>query len=328
VAAALVATVAVGLAGCSGDAESETDERPARAVLKGCGPISYDDVAGRAPSYVDGPLDTVPNDQAMCAGAWLPRTGTDFVPQGLVVRGHRAWVSGYDHGRTPFGSDTCRIIRVDLRTGEPIMQRAPVEADLAPRGPAVCRHGGGLSHDEHGLWVSQRTKIWLLDPQTLTVIRVWHLIDEVWGSFLVQDDSGRLGIGGFSSHHRTTLHWFEPAVLFEPGRLDITPEDAADVQVAPKSGQGALWADLGPGQERVWFTRSNTHCSELWARPRLRFAFLPGAEGVAYARGTVWVVSETTAAPYFLDGGRPVVPTLAQYDVRDFPRWERSDCGA
>ena len=39
-------------------------------------------------------------------------------------------------------------------------------------------------------------------------------------------------------------------------------------------------------------------------------------------------MSETTAAPYFRQGGRPVVPTLAQYDVRDLAHWERSDCGA
>jgi hypothetical protein len=157
---------------------------------------------------------------------------------------------------------------------------------------------------------------------------VWHLVDDVWGSFLVVDDAGRLGVAGFSGHHRKTLHWFAIADVLAPGVIDLVPDDAVQVQLGPKSGQGALWADLGPGGTRVWFTRSNTYCGELWARPRLRFAFLPGAEGVAYARGKVWVVSETTAAPYFLDGGRPVVPTLAQYDVSDFRRWERSECGA
>jgi len=327
--AAVAATLAVGLAACSGEAESQEPGSGRRALaLEGCGPITYDDVAGRAPSYVDGPLAELPNDHALCAGAWLPATGTDFVPQGLVVRGRRGWVSGYDEGDGLFGRDTCRIIRVDLRTGRALAQQAPVEAALSPRAPDVCRHGGGLALDEHGLWLSQRTKVWLLDPEALTVRRVWHLVDEVWGSFLVVDGDGQLGIGGFSGHHRTTLHWFDPALVLEPGRLDLTPETAAEVQVAPKSGQGALWADLGPGGARVWFTRSNTHCGELWARPRLRFAFHPGAEGVSYARGRVWVVSETTAAPYFLDGGRPVVPTLAAYDVSDFRRWERSDCGA
>jgi hypothetical protein len=325
-AAALAATLVVGLAACSGEADGREQVRP--DTRAGCGPISYDDVAGRAPSYVDGPLDRVPNDHAMCAGAWLPDTGTDFVPQGLVVRGHSAWVSGYDEGRSRVGSDICRIIRLDLRTGVEIAQQAPIQADLAPRGPANCRHAGGLAMDEHGLWVSQFTKVWLLDPQTLTVERVWHLVDQVRGSFLVQDDQGRLGVGGFHRHRHWPLHWFEPATLFEPGRIDLTPDDAVEIQHGPPTGQGALWADLGPGPARVWFTRSNTYCSELWAGPRQRFAFLPGAEGVSFARGRLWVVSETTAERYFLDGGRPVVPTLAAYDVRDFPRWERSTCGS
>jgi len=329
VAAALAATLVVGLTACSGKAESREPGSGRRGVaLEGCGPIAYDDVAGRAPSYVDGPLADLPNDHAMCAGLWLPRTSADFVPQGLVVRGHTAWVSGYDEGRSRVGSDTCRILRLDLRTGEEIAQRAPIQADPAPRGPANCRHAGGLSMDEHGLWVSQFTKVWLLDPDTFDVLRVWHLVDQVRGSFLVHDGRGRLGVGGFHGDRHWPLHWFEPDVLFEPGRLDLTPDDAAAVQPGPPAGQGALWADLGPGPAQVWFARSNTYCSELWAGPRRRFAFLPGAEGVSYARGRVWVVSETTAAPYFLDGARPVVPTLAAYDVSDFRRWERSDCGA
>ncbi|KAA1419451.1 hypothetical protein F0U44_13535 [Nocardioides humilatus] len=327
IAAAVAATVALGLSACTGEADSEEPER--RAELKGCGPISYDDVVGRAPSYVDGPLDRTPNDHALCAGAWLPDTDTEFVPQGLVVRGREAWVSGYDEGDDgPFGRDTCRIIRLDVRTGREIAQQAPIEADQAPRDHDVCRHGGGLALDDHGLWMSQRTKIWLLDPATLDVVRVWHLVDEVWGSFLVFDDAGRLGVAGFSGHHPKDMHWFDVAHVLDPGRIDLTPDDAVAVQRGPKSGQGALWADLGPGPARVWFTRSNTHCGELWAGPRLRFAFHPGSEGVSYARDKVWVVSETTAAPYFLDGGRPVVPTVAQYDVSRFGRWERSDCGA
>ena len=325
VAAALAATVALGLTACSDDAGSDPPDRHRRA-LEGCGPILYGDVVGRAPSYVDGPLDAVPNDHAMCAGVWLPRTDPDFVPQGLVVRGRTAWISGYDRGPTRDDHDPCRVVRMDLRTGRSDLQRPRIRADRAPRGPDSCRHAGGLSMDEHGLWLSPFTKIWLLDPETLDVERVWHLVDEVRGSFVVHDDRGRLGVGGFHSKRRWPLHWFQPDVLFEPGRLDLTPADAAAVQPGPSAGQGAVWADLGPGPAQVWFTRSDTYCGELWAGPRRRFGFHPGAEGVAFVRGKIWVVSETTAAPYFLEGGRPVVPTLAEYDVRRFRRWERSDC--
>lgn len=327
-AAALAATMTIGLAACSGADSREPPPPRVGAEREGCGPIGYADVAGRAPSYVDGPLADLPNDHALCRGLWLPRTGTDFVPQGLVVRGRTAWVSGYDEGDGRFGDDTCRVIVLDLRTGAELRQQAPVAADLTPREPGNCRHGGGLALDGNGLWISQRTKVWLLDPENLAVRRVWHLVDQVWGSYLVIDGRGRLGLGGFHGAHRRPLHWFEPAVVLAPGRLDLTPEDAAAVQPGPPATQGALWADLGPGPARVWFTRSNTYCGELWAGARRRFAFLPGAEGAAYARGRVWVVSETTAAPYFRQGGRPVVPTLAEYDVRDLARWQRSGCDA
>lgn len=323
--ATLAATATSGLAACSGRADSdEPDAR--RTVLEGCGPVGYDDVAGRPPSYLEGPLDALPNDHALCAGTWLPPTGTGFVPQGLVVRGRTAWVSGYDEGRTRIGSDVCRIVRLDLRTGREIAQRAPVRAELAPRGPANCRHAGGLALDDHGLWVSQFTKVWLLDPATLDVQRVWHLVDQVRGSYLVQDDRGRLGVGGFHRHRRWPLHWFEPSTLLEPGRLDLAPDDAVAVQPGPPTAQGAVWADLGPGPAQVWFTRSNTYCGELWAGPRRRYAFLPGAEGLSLSGERLWTVSETTAAPYFLQGGRPVVPTLSAYDVSRFPRWQRSAC--
>ena len=326
VAAALVATMAVTLAACSGEAESED---PRRRTLDGCGPISYDDVAGRAPSYVDGPLDPVPNDEAICAGAWLPPTGTPFVPQGLVVRGRTAWVSGYDHGlgAAEHGhDDICRITKVDVRTGRRLAERSPIRADLAPRGPSVCWHAGGLALDTHGLWISQRTKVWLLDPADLSVLSVWHLVEPVRGSFLVIDDRGRLGMGGFHSRRSWPVHWFDIDAILEPGVIDLTPRNAVGSQVVPRQSQGAVWADLGPGGARLWVARSTTYCGELWAGPARRYAFLPGAEGLSLSGDRLWTVSETTSRPYFSQGGRPVVPQLAGFEVRRLRAWERTGC--
>lgn len=293
----------------------------------GCGPVRYDDVRGPAPSYVDGPLAEIPNAHALCRGRWLPATGARFVPQGLVVRGHRAWVSGYNHRSRAAGGDTCRVIVVDLRTGEEIRHRAAVAGVWRPGTPS-CQHAGGLALDRHGLWLAQRRKAWLLDPETLDVRRGWSLTGRLRGSYLVTDPSGRLGFGGFHSERSRPLHWLDPAVLLEPGRLEVGPDDAEEIRSGPPDAQGAVWADLGPGPAQVWFTRSTTSCGELWGGSRRRFAFLPGAEGLAVARGKVWVVSESTAAPYFRRGGRPVVPALAQYDLRDLARWERSTCPA
>ena len=248
----------------------------------------------------------------MRAACGCRETAPDFVPQGLVVRGNSGWVSGYDEGDGEVGNDTCRIVRLDLRTGAEIAQRAPIQAELAPRGPANCRHAGGLSLDRAravGLPVHQGLAARPGDAGRPTGVAPAR----PGAGLATWCTTTRAGSASAASTATTAgrCTGSEPATLFEPGRLDLGPEDAADVQPGPPAAQGAVCADLGPGPARVWFTRSNTYCSELWARPNLRFAFLPGAEGVAYARGRVWVVSETTAAPYFLDGGRPVVPTSA-----------------
>lgn len=328
VAAALAATVAVGMTACSGQADSDEPEQRT-AVLDGCGPIAYDDVVGRPPAYVDGPLDPVPNSHALCAGAWLPPTGGPFVPQGLVLRGRTAWVSGYDHGlgAAEHGhNDICRLMKVDVRTGRRLAERSPIQADLAPREPSVCWHAGGLAVDGHGLWISQRTKMWLLDPADLSVLSVWHLVEPVRGSFLVIDDQGRLGTGGFNSRRSWPVHWFDIDEILGPGVIDLTPANAVGSQVVPRQSQGAVWADLGPGDARLWVARSTTYCGELWAGPNRRYAFLPGAEGLSHAGGRLWAVSESTAAPYFRQGGRPVVPQLASFDVGRLRAWERSTC--
>ncbi|MBM7518348.1 hypothetical protein [Nocardioides nitrophenolicus] len=323
---AMVACLALGLSACSGAAGDEPAPPDRAATIDGCGPIRYDDVAGRAPSYLRPPLARTPNEHALCRGRWLPATGPAFVPQGLVVRGDRAWVSGYNHRRPQAGGDSCRVIVVDLRTGAEIAHRAGVARDWSPAAPS-CQHAGGLALDPHGLWLAQRGKAWLLDPETLEVRRGWRLTGALRGSYLVTDPAGRIGFGGFHPRRSRPLRWFEPALLLEPGRVELAAREAVDRQPGPPGVQGAVWADLGPGPARVWFTRSTTRCGELWGGRDRRYGFLPGAEGIAHQDGRVWVVSEATAPRYVRQGGRPVVPTLAQYDVGELARWQRSTCG-
>lgn len=320
-----VLALMLGAPACSG-ASGREPEAPGRPEAStGCGPVRYDDVGGRAPAYLRGPLAATPNDHALCRGLWLPATGPGFVPQGLVVRGHRAWVSGYNHSSPRAGGDACRVIVVDLRTGAEIRHRAAVAGSWTPTAPS-CQHAGGLALDRNGLWLAQRKKAWLLDPDTLEVRRGWQLTGALRGSYLVTGPDGRIGFGGFHPRRTPPLRWFDPAVLLQPGRRVVGPQDAADQQPAPPGVQGAVWADLGPGPARVWFTRSTTRCGELWGGRDRRYGLLPGAEGLTHTRGRLWVISEATARRYVRKGGRPVVPTLAQYDVRELARWRRSTC--
>lgn len=288
-----------------------------------CGPVAYDDVRGKPPSYVDGPVDGFANDHALCAGRWLPRTGTKFVPQGLAVRGRTAWVSGYDHGKV--GYKYCRVLKVDLRTGERLDERGRVGGQIGHRDPVGCRHGGGVSLDEHGLWLTEKRRLWLLDPETLATRRAWAIVLPVWGSTILHDDRGRLGLVGWSQDRRATLDWFDPAALLAPGVVEVRRGDAVGWQPVPPSAQSAFWGDPGPEKPRVWFVRSHTRCAELTAGEQ-RFGFIPGAEGVAFRGDRLWVLSESTAVPYWRKGGRPVVPQLARFDLSRLADWEPPGC--
>ncbi|WP_141015351.1 hypothetical protein [Nocardioides sambongensis] len=239
------------------------------------------------------------------------------------MRDGTAWISGYDEGQV--GSLFCRVLRVDLRTGRLLEERGPLSGRVGLPRTVECRHGGGLAMDEHGLWLAEKQRLWLLDPQTLATLRVWDNVLPVWGSVLVRDGDGRLGQVGFGHHGPSRVHWFDVADLLTPGLLDITADLAEAEQFAPPVTQGAFWADLG-GRARVWFIRSTTRCGILQGTRQRRFGFLPGAEGASYDGRHLWVVSESTAAPYFRQGGRPVVPQLARYDLRSVRGWAEPAC--
>lgn len=315
------------VAGCTSTADQppeagrrSTGERSA----DGCGPPRFAQVDGRVPAYLDRELDPFPNDRALCAGLWLPRVGADFVPQGLAVDGTEALVSGYDDG--PVGSRFCRVLRVDLRSGRLLDEMSPVEGSVGGRAPVACRHGGGLLLDGHGLWLVETTRLWLLEPATLAVERVWGLDDDVRGSFAVHDDRGRLGIGGFRQHRRAQLLWFDPASVLASPEPDLTEIDAVESQPVPKRAQGAVWLDRGDGAG-VWFATSTSYCGVLVGPQGARRGFLPGAEGLSRgAQGGLWALSESASRSYQLAGGRPVVPMLARFDVSRMGAWERPDC--
>lgn len=294
---------------------------------EGCGPISYDDVRGRPPSYLPKKeLDRFANDHAVCAGVWL-RTGQGFIPQGVTVAGGTAWVSGFD-GSAPFSYRYCIIQRVDLRTGEVIDRLDPVSGQVGDRDPLKCRHGGGLVRDEHGLWLVETTRLWLIDPDTLEVERVWALTDPLRGSFALFDGGGQLGIGRWYPHRRAQVDWFDPDTLLASSVLDVTPAMSSGSTDAPRSTQGAVWASFGGQPAAAWFAQSVTRCGILVGPEGVRRrAFVPGAEGMdLVGHDALWVVSESGAKRYQDAGGRPVVPMLLRLDVSDFARWQRPGC--
>jgi hypothetical protein len=318
-----------GLLGCtsSSGGPSDRDWTGARVDHRtGCGPLEYADVRGRPPAYLDQKaLDRFPNDHAVCDAVWL-RTGQGFIPQGVVVDGGSAWVSGFD-GNAPLHYRYCIVERVDLGTGKRLDRLDPVAGQVGDRDPLKCRHGGGLVRDDHGLWLVETSRLWLIDPETLEVRRVWALAEPLRGSFALVDGDGRLGVGRWYPHRAAQVDWFDTDALVASSALDITAAMATGSTPAPRSTQGAVWGDFG-GEPGAWFAQSVTRCGVLVGPPGTRRrAFVPGAEGMDLAgKDSLWVVSESGTKHYQDLGGRPVVPMLVRLDLSDFASWRRPDC--
>lgn len=326
----LVVTLGAALLACTSSSarprERDWSGGPAD-TRAGCGPLAYDEVRGRPPGYLDRQaLDRFRNDHAVCAGVWL-RTGRGFVPQGVAVEDGSAWVSGFD-GAAPLHYRYCLIDRVDLRTGKVLDRLDPVAGQVGDRDPVYCRHGGGLVSDEHGLWLVETSRLWLIDPDTLDVQRVWALTDPLRGSFALVDGQGRLGIGRWYPHRSGQVDWFDTDQLVASSALDLTLEMADGATPAPRATQGAVWAAPGGGRPAAWFTQSVTRCGVLVGpEGTRRRAFVPGAEGMALVGDdSLWVVSESGTKHYQDLGGRPVVPMLVRLDLSDFASWRRPDC--
>jgi hypothetical protein len=321
-----VVLLVLSLSGCTGSASDPADDE-APDARTGCGPIGFDEVRGRAPAYLpERTLDRFPNDHAVCSGVWL-RTGHGFVPQGVVVAGGTAWVSGFD-GNAPLHYRYCVIERYDVRTGERLGRLDPVTGRVADRDPLACRHGGGLVRDEHGLWLVETSRLWLIDPESLDVQRVWALAPPLRGSFALVDGRGRLGVGRWYPHTAAQVDWYDTDRLVGSSVLDITADLAEGSTPAPASTQGGVWGALGGGEPAAWFARSVTRCGILvgpdGTRPR---AFVPGAEGMdLVGDDSLWVVSESGTQHYQQLGGRPVVPMLVRLDLSDFASWRRPQC--
>ena len=297
----LVATL---LTGCD-----STPQGPRSA----CPRLTFGDVVGVPPAHLPHRLSRSTNDGALCAGWWIPRTARNrMVPQGLAVRGHTAWVSGYDDAR--LSRRFCRVLRMDLRTGRSLAEHGRIRA------ADLCRHGGGLAIDSNGLWLIEKVRLWLLDPETLDVRRTWELRRPVWGSYLVRHDH-RLGIAGWG--RRPRLFWYDVRHLLAPTTTTLTPRLAIGSRPAPRDGQGALMADLD-GVTRLWWVRSTSRCGVLGGSRSV--GFLPGAEGTSVVGKHLYAISESTVPRYQRKGDRPVVPALARYDLSRFRDWASPTC--
>jgi hypothetical protein len=288
-----------------------------------CAGVTLDDVRGPRPDYVSGELDAFPGSDAVCRALWLPRADRWFVPQGIALAGRTAWVSGY-RWREGYGNRPCRLLHVDLRTGRPLGDQPRLDGAVAGGPPVFCHHGGGLAMDEHGLWVAETRRLWLVDPARAgrrdAVQRVWRLDRPVSGGLLVTGRNGRFGLGDFSLTRDSGMHWFTFADLLAPGVTTLSADPAGPSRVpalrrsvAPRYAQGGAVDPDGP--RTAYLTTSLSTCGLLLTPDGRRLALGPGAEGIAFdGHGGLWAVLESGARSY-QEQGRPLVPMLVRYDV-------------
>jgi hypothetical protein len=287
--------------------------------------VTYAEVRGRPPSYGPRELAGFGNDHAMCAGLWLPGADAWLVPQGMAVAGRLAYVAGFD-GTKAGSHRLCTVESVDVRTGELVARRHPVVGRVGTREPTECRHGGGVLVDEHGVWLAETQRLWLLDPETLEVRRVWAIDEPVRGSFAVWGRRGELGLGRFRPESPARLWWYDVDRLLDSSDPVVEAAGALRAVAVPAGAQGAVWAELGGIGPGLWFATSTSSCGVLVGPDGRRRAFAPGAESMSLVGpDSVWVVSESGSRLY-QQKDRPMTPMLARFDTRDLATWVEPEC--
>lgn len=287
--------------------------------------MTYAEVRGRAPSYGPDELARFPNDHALCAGVWLPGSDRWLVPQGMVVAGDTAYVAGFDG--TQVGSRRlCTIESLSVKTGRLGARRYPVRGQIGPREPTECRHGGGVLVDEHGVWLAETQRLWLLDPTTFEVLRGWALEEPVRGSFAVRGPHGQLGLGRFRADNPARLWWYDVDRLLGSSDYELGARDAMRAVPVPPATQGAVWAELGGIGPGLWFATSNSSCGVLVGPDGRSRAFVPGAESMSLTGpDELWVVSESGSRLY-QEKDRPMTPALSRFDTSDLATWSAPGC--
>ena len=99
-------------------------------------------IAGIAPSYGPKTVSAVPNAAAIVRRIWLPGLDAGYDPQGLAVDGGGIYVSAYRSDSLGVRRGPCRVMRIDLETGD-----STGYIDV----PSPCGHAGGLAVGGDGM---------------------------------------------------------------------------------------------------------------------------------------------------------------------------------
>ena len=291
----------------------------AKAKKAKCKGISHREVRGLEPTYTRKKLDRFPNSKKLCHAIWLPQPRRYFVPQGIAITGgNTAWISGFRH-RKGYGQRPCQLMRVGLTTGRRVDFARSIWGRVGQRPRTYCRHGGGILQRNGLLWVTEKNKLWLVNPNQphswLNARRVWRLESPVRGSAVVATDKS-IGLVPFQTRGPAYVHWFSIKKLMRRGVLDLAARHQGRKQLGavartriPTYVQGATMAS-----GKLFLARSTLSCGELVTPTRRRIALVPGVEGIQFRSGNrrLWAVSESGAYPY-VRSRKPLTPGASSF---------------
>jgi hypothetical protein len=270
-----------------------------------CDGLAFDEVRGAPP--LARALSVFPNSNTACEGTWVPDvnpTQGAFIPQGLVIEGRTALVSGYYKGQKP---SLVRILWVSLDTGALLGSR-----DLYGFG-----HGGGLALDGMGgLWLADTNDLWRFDRATLftndaaptNAQRIKLGNSGFKASFLANGAPGFLWIGTHASAGPSSMYEFSVQYLmqFLGKKQKLEAGFTANKLVIAEGAQGAAFQD-----GTLWVASSKSTWGKLTQNGpsgASSVGFGPGVEEIEFDEtGDLWAVFEAGTHPKYSGEFYPVI---------------------
>lgn len=253
---------------------------------------------GKAPTYTDRALSSVPNAQAIRADFWVPGLDDAYVPQGVAVGEGALWVATYRSADPAQDRGPCRVFRID-----PVSGAVGGYIDLPPE----CGHAGGIAWggddtlyvaDTHVLFrirVADALRAGRCTPAACQSIKLGGMIT---GHFLALGN-GALWIGEYTrARDGPGRLWRVPlatidALVERGGALDQSLA-VATLSIAAQS-QGAAIASDGT----LWLTQSGGTLGRLQrvdaetGKVLAEYAMPAGIEDIEFAPdGRLWAASE------------------------------------
>ncbi|MCW2757769.1 MAG: hypothetical protein JWO46_1515 [Nocardioidaceae bacterium] len=295
---------------------------------KNCKGIKFKKVKGERPAYAS-KLRTYPARNATCRAYWASGANSDFVPQAVAIEGTTAWISGYTW---PTSSNLCRIERMDLVTGQVIAQQSSIYALKSDGTPDYyCRHGGGLTVDQYGMWISASGELWLLsrfaigyDPDHV-VLRHWSVDQKSGVHASINTTSGGYAMLGYYSGDAaaSNVSWVSQDALMKTGVNRITMNPTGPGDIAPVLQQPIRAASQGLNWYQGLVT---TQCGGATFANGKHVSLIPGIEDIEFVPETkkTYLISESGSRPLHTSGS--IVPFLSEVSTKKIKQLRATHC--